>query len=182
LARAGTWAVAIFLGAALEACAAAPPVVVGRHAEELQLADRPEALIQMRRQGCAGEPCPIYAVSIFPDGSALYEGRANVGVIGQKRLSVTAGDLCKLINAIDAMGFLDSARDCCVCPESAERRPVTIDYRPGSVTKTVLHDQGCPRAPPALSALEQLIDRSTGAGRLAFRPVERAPTQRSGSF
>jgi hypothetical protein len=143
---------------------------VGRHAEELQLADQPEALIQMRHQGCPRERCPIYAVSIFPDGSAIYEGRANVGVIGEKRLHVTPGDLSALINTIDAMDFLDSAEDCCVCPDGADQRLVTVDYRPGSVTKTVQHDQRCPKAPPALSALEQQIDRSTGAGRLASFP------------
>ena len=182
MARREGWVTAILLGSALQACAAAHPVVVGRHADELELADQPEALIQMRRQGCVSEPCPIYAVSIFPDGSDIYEGRANVGVIGRKRLSVTAGELSALINAIDAMDFLDSAADCCVCPDAAEQRLVTVDYRPGTVTKTVLHDQACPRAPPALSALEQLIDRSTGAGRLASAPVESAATPRSGSF
>lgn len=173
---------AIFLGAVLQACASAQPVVVGRHADELELAEQPDALIQMRRQGCVNEPCPIYAVSIFSDGSALYEGRANVGIIGQKRLRVSASDLSALISALDAMDFLDSADNCCVCPDAPEQRVVTVEYRPGTVTKTVRHDQRCPRAPPALSALEQLIDRSTGAGRLASRPVESAAAPQSGSF
>lgn len=172
---------AIIVISILPACAAAPPAVVGRHAAELELAAQPEALIQMRRQGCPREPCPIYEVSIFSDGRAVYEGRANVGVIGQKRLHVSAGDLCALITAIDAMDFLDSAADCCVCPEAAEQRLVTVDYRPGTVTKTVLHDQRCSRAPPALSALEQQIDRSTGAGRLASLPVASA-SRRGASF
>jgi hypothetical protein len=170
------------VASALPACAATPPVVVGRHADQLQLADQPDALIQMRRQGCPNERCPIYAISIFSDGSAIYEGRANVGVIGQKRLHVTAGDLCALINAIDAMDFLDSADDCCVCPDATPERPVTVDYRPGAVTKTVLHDQRCPKAPAALSALERQIDLSTGAGRLASLPAESAATKSSGSF
>jgi Domain of unknown function (DUF6438) len=173
---------AIIVASALPACAAAPPVVVGRHADELRLDDQPDALIQMRRQGCPGEACPIYEVSIFSDGSAIYEGRASVGVIGKKPLHVSAGELCALINTIDAMDFLDSAGDCCVCPDAVEQRLVTVDYRPGAVTKTVLHDQRCPRAPPALSALEQQIDRSTGAGRLASLPVARAATPGSGSF
>lgn len=171
LARQRAWVPAMIVASVLPACAAAPPVVVGRHAAELELADQPEALIQMRRQGCLREPCPIYAVSIFSDGSVIYEGRANVAVIGRKRLHVTAADLSALINAIDAMDFLDSADDCCVCPDTAVERLVTVDYRPGAVTKTVRHDQLCPRAPPALSALEQQIDRSTGAGRMAFDQV-----------
>lgn len=179
--RLKAWIPAILLGSALQGCAAEKPVVVGRHADELELAEQPDALIQMRRQGCTTQPCPIYAVSIFPDGSAIYEGRANVGLIGRKPLRVTAGDLSALINAIDAMDFLDSADDCCVCPDAVERRLVTVDYRPGTVTKTVLHDQGCPRAPPALSALEQQIDRATGAGRLAARAGEATPTWTAGA-
>ena len=173
---------AIIVASALPACAGKPPVVVGRHADELKLADQPDALIQMRRQGCASERCPIYEVSIFSDGSAIYEGRANVGLVGEKRLHVTAADMCALINTIDAMDFLDSADDCCVCPDTGEQqRLVTVDYRPGAVTKTVTHDQRCPRAPPALSALEQQIDRATGAGRLAsFQSASAAPS--SGSF
>jgi hypothetical protein len=174
--------VASAVASALSACAAAPPVVVGRHADELELAEQPDALIQMRRQGCPRERCPIYSVSIFPDGSAIYEGQANVGVIGRKRLRVSAAQLSALINAIDAMDFLDSAENCCVCPDTGAQRLVILDYRPGAVTKTVRHDQLCPRAPPALSSLEQQIDRSTAAGRLASLPVERAAARRPGSY
>ena len=156
---------------ALPACATTAPVVAGRHAAEVVLPDEPEALIQMRKQGCASEACPIYAVSIFPDGTGVYDGRANVGVIGRRSVRLAAGDLSALISAIDAMDFLDSATNCCVCPDAADQRLVTLDYRPGSVTKTVQHDERCSKAPPAFSALEKAIDRSTGAGRLASLPV-----------
>ena len=78
-----------------------------------------------------------------------------------------------LISTIDAMDFLDSALDCCVCPEAADPKLVTLDYRPGSVTKTVQHDQRCSKAPAAFSALEKQIDLSTGAGRLASLPAGR---------
>ena len=162
---------ALVLAAVIPACAAPPPVVNGNHAAEIVLPDEPEALIQMRRQGCATEPCPIYAVSIFPDGTAMYDGRANVGVIGRRQARLAPGDLSALITAIDAMDFLDSASNCCVCPEAENPSLVTLDYRPASVTKTVQHDQRCRTAPAAFSALEKEIDRSTGAGRLASVPV-----------
>jgi hypothetical protein len=161
------------MAAALPACAAVPPVVNGRHADEMVLADEPDALIQMRRQGCADEACPIYSVSIFPDGTVVYDGRANVGVIGRRSGRLASGALSTLISTIDAMDFLDSALDCCVCPEAADPNLVTLDYRPGSVTKTVQHDQRCSKAPAALSALEKEIDLSTGAGRLASLPPRR---------
>jgi hypothetical protein len=71
------------------------------------------------------------------------------------------------------MHFLDSANDCCVCPETTDQNLVTLDYRPGVVSKTVVHDQRCSKAPPALTALEKEIDRRTGAGRLASLPTPR---------
>jgi hypothetical protein len=138
----------------------------------LVLPDEPDALIQMRRQGCAGEPCPVYSVSIFSDGTAIYDGRANVGVIGRRQVRLAAGGVNALITAIDAMDFLDSADGCCVCAKNVvDTSLVTLDYRPGAVTKTVLHDQRCSTAPPAFSALEKEIDRSTGAANLASLPA-----------
>ena len=127
--------------------------------------DMPDALIQMRRAGCATEPCPSYALSIFADGTVTYDGRANVAVLGQRRAKVSPAQVSGLISAIDAMHFLDSAERCCVCPDGAASRLVILDYRPGSAQKTVLHDEACPSAPPAIGALEQAIDRTTGAER-----------------
>ncbi len=166
-------AVVVIVAGALPACAEAPPVVRGRHAAEMVLPDEPDALIQMRRQGCADAPCPVYAVSIFPDGTAVYDGRANVGVIGRRKARLAPRDLSALISAIDAMDFLDSADNCCVCPDAADPSLVVLDYRPGSVTKTVQHDQRCPKAPPAFAALERQIDLTTGAGHLTSSPPRR---------
>ncbi len=160
--------------AALSGCASSHSVMVGRHTDEIVLADDPEALIQMRQNGCADEPCPVYSVSIFPDGTVVYDGRANVGVVGRRRVKLPAGGLDALITALDSMDFLDTADNCCVCPEVAEPRLVTLDYRPGAVTKTVVHDQRCGKAPPAILALEGKIDRATGAAAWAMVPAHRA--------
>lgn len=61
------------------------------------------------------------------------------------------------------MDFLDSSAQCCVCPDAADgAHRVILDYRPGSTYKTVLHDDACRSAPPALSAIERSIDQATG--------------------
>lgn len=155
------------------ACASGHLAMVGRQQGEISLPDEPGALIQMRRNGCPDEPCPVYSVSIYSDGAATYDGRANVGVVGRRALRVQPADVSALISALDAMDFLDSAENCCICPEVTALGTVTLDYRPGAVAKTVLHDPRCPSAPPAFSGLEAQIDRATGAGRLAFLPVQR---------
>jgi hypothetical protein len=127
--------------------------------------DMPDALIQMRRAGCAAGPCPSYALSIFADGTVTYDGRVNVAVVGQRRIKVSADQVSGLIATIEAMHFLDSAERCCVCPEGTTSQPVILDYRPGSAQKTVVHDEACPSAPQAMGALEQAIDRVAGVGR-----------------
>jgi hypothetical protein len=156
---------------ALSACASGHAVMVGRHRDDISLPDEPGALIQMRRNGCPDQPCPVYSVSIFSDGTAVYDGRANVGVIGRRPLKVSAGEMCALITTLDTMDFLDSAQNCCVCPDAAAPSTVTLDYRPGMVAKTVVHDRRCATAPPGLAGLEKQIDSATGAGRLAWSPV-----------
>ncbi len=163
----------------VSACASEHRVMCGRQRLEVVLPDEPNALIQMKRNGCSDEPCPVYSISIFPDGTAIYDGRANVGVIGRRTLKVRASDLCALITALDEMDFLDSAENCCTCIEPTNPSVVTIGYRPGSAAKTVTHDQRCPNAPRALSLLEHQIDRTTGADRLAGIPGRGGSTRRA---
>ncbi len=128
------------------------------------IADEPDALIQMRRSGCAGATCPVYSVSIFTDGAIVYDGRANVSTIGQKRGWLSGESMNLIITAMETMDFLDSPDRCCTCPDTEHPELVVLDYRPGNAQKTVIHDQRCQSAPAAMSALERAIDRVTGAG------------------
>ena len=131
-----------------------------------QLASVPDALIQMRRGGCPPDVCPVYSVSIFLDGTVAYDGRANVAVLGHQTTKLSAERLNELLSQIDAMHFLDSSDQCCVCPDGADRTHLVIlDYRPGSLVKTVLHDDSCNSAPPSLTAIEANIDKATGVER-----------------
>jgi hypothetical protein len=152
---------------ALAACASDHSVLVGRQEHEISVPDEPGALIQMRKNGCPDEACPVYGVAIFPDRAVVYDGRANVGVIGRRSLKLRPQDLDALISALDSMDFLDAPDNCCVCAKTAAMSAVTLDYRPGTVAKTVIHDQRCGKAPATFSALERQIDRATGAERLA---------------
>jgi hypothetical protein len=156
-----TWSLIALGGFA--GCGNAGGAAAGQGTDQLAaLRDNPDALIQMRKGDCAPDHCSVYSVSIFADGSVTYDGRANVAVVGQRRAKISADRLSELISAIDAMDFLDLPASGCVCSASTGRQMVTVDYRPGSVQKTVVHDSGCWSAPPALGALEATIDRLTG--------------------
>jgi hypothetical protein len=158
----GVMAAALLLST-MSGCAHNKASAAGQGAE--QLADVPDSLIQMRRGGCPPGNCPVYSVSIYLDGTVVYDGQANVAVVGRRTAKVSAERLDELLSQIEAMDFLDSAERCCVCPDAADRAHLVIlDYRPGSTYKTVLHDAACSSAPPALSAIERRIDEVTGVG------------------
>ena len=145
-------------------CAGNRASATGQGAE--QLASRPDALIQMRRGGCPPGVCPVYSVSIFLDGTVAYDGQANVAVLGHRTAKLSAERLNGLLSQIEAMDFLDSSEQCCVCPEATEgAHLVILDYRPGAAVKTVLHDDACALAPPTMSAIERSIDDASGVAR-----------------
>lgn len=139
-------------------------VATGAHGSDAlaTMPDVPDALIQMRRAGCVSDKCPVYSVAIFADGTVAYDGRVNVGVVGYRKGKISPDQLNQLISALDSMHFLDLSATGGVCATETGRQMVTLDYRPGSVQKTVVHDSGCWSAPPAMAVLEQSIDRSSG--------------------
>jgi hypothetical protein len=155
---------AVMMASAALGCAHNRASASGQGAE--QLASRPDALIQMRRGGCPPDVCPVYSISIFLDGRVACDGQANVAVLGPRTAKLTAEHLNDLLSQLEAMDFLDSAEQCCICPDATDRAHLVIlDYRPGSMVKTVLHDDACGSAPPALRAIEQTIDRAIGVER-----------------
>jgi hypothetical protein len=147
---------------AIGGCASRGATAGANAAYPVAMPDVPDALIQMRRRGCAGDQCPVYSVSIFDDRSAVYEGRSHVAVIGTRRGAVSSERLSDLISQIEALKFLDSADDCCVCPQTDQNEIVVLDYRPGGIAKTVVHDAQCLSAPPGLRELEEAIDLAAG--------------------
>jgi hypothetical protein len=145
-------------------CAHNRASATGQGAE--QLASTPDSLIQMRRGGCPPGVCPVYSLSIFLDGTIAYDGQANVAALGHRTAKLSAERLNDLLSQIEAMDFLDSSEQCCVCPDATERAHLVIlDYRPGSAAKTVVHDDACGLAPPTMTALERSIDSAAGVER-----------------
>jgi hypothetical protein len=130
-----------------------------------RLPEQPAALVQMRRAGCPSGNCPVYGLSIFADRTVVYDGATNVAVTGERRGVIAPEQMRALQLSLEEMHFLDSTDECCVCPDQNAGRYVVLDYRPGLIRKTVVHDQDCAAAPPAISALERLIDGMTDARR-----------------
>jgi hypothetical protein len=159
-----SWSVGIGIAvvAGLGGCASRGVDGRGNVTYPATMPDVPDALVQMRRRGCTGDQCPVYSVSIYEDRSVVYEGRSHVALVGTRRSTVSSETLSALISQIEALKFLDSSDDCCVCSKTDQNEIVVLDYRPGSIAKTVIHDAQCLSAPPGLRELEQAIDLAAG--------------------
>ena len=158
---------------AIGACASERGGVRDQGTDKMAIAAVPDALIQMRRNGCVGQPCPVYGLSIFLDGTVIYDGQANVRVVGRRTWRVPPEKIDKLISAFEEVDFLDTPERTGVCPDAQRTAMVILDYRPGRCEKTVIHDDGCPSAPSSLSRLEATIDRLSGADERAIVKKDR---------
>jgi hypothetical protein len=138
------------------------------------LAGRPEALIQLRSDGCDSGRCPIYGVAIFADGSVVYRGGANVAFIGQRRTKIPEANVATLVSAIEKMDFLDTPEHCCDCPDAPDdprAAKLVIDYRPGGVEKEILVDDRCAAVPDVVRGLTAQIQAMTSIAAFIAPPT-----------
>jgi hypothetical protein len=126
------------------------------------LGEEEGSVVQLRRAGCGAGDCPVYSVAVFMDGTTVYEGVANVAVLGERRVKLPADRVSDLINAMGKADFLNTPEECCMCPNAKRPRLVMIDYRPGLARKSILHDETCGAAPDALNGLTDTIERVAG--------------------
>jgi hypothetical protein len=144
------------------------------------VASRPEALIQLRSDGCDSGRCPVYGVSIFADGAVVYRGGANVAFIGQRRSKIPEANVATLVSAIEKMDFLDTPEHCCDCPDASndpKAAKLVIDYRPGGVEKEILIDDRCSAVPDAVRGLTGQIQAATSIATYIAPPT--APANRA---
>jgi hypothetical protein len=112
---------------------------------------------------------------VFLDGTVIYDGRSNVAVVGQRRATMPADGVGKLIVALQEARFLDNPDNCCSCPDAAQSNIVVIDYRPGHTEKSIVHDQACATAPLAMNTLTSTIERLTAVQRWTGAAAAPAP-------
>ncbi|HEX4404966.1 MAG TPA: DUF6438 domain-containing protein [Polyangia bacterium] len=141
------------------------------------VAARPEALIQMRSDGCDDGSCPVYGVSIYADGAVVYRGGANVALMGQRKLKIPEASVSDLVATLEKMDFIDTPEHCCDCPDGPrDRRAATlvVDYRPGGVEKEILVNDRCGSVPDVMRGLTGQITTETTVAALI------APTHTAG--
>lgn len=114
--------------------------------------DYQTAVISLERVPCYGT-CPYYSLTIFGNGTVIYEGRSNVAVVGKHTYSVPKENAEHLINYFQLYGFFsmkDSYGTCGDCPT------YTTSIRLDEKTKTVVYNGYS--APDRLNFLDKQID------------------------
>ncbi len=129
--------------------------------------------VTLERRPCSGT-CPVYVVSIFGDGSEIFEGRAHADSVGRFTFHLAADRIAELARLVDsprftALGdrYVHGASACGLYAADAPIVVVAVIRSAGS--KTVEHDAGCTNAPRDLVALERELDELIGTARWVGR-------------
>jgi hypothetical protein len=155
----------VTLSAALAGCASSGGAASGRNPGLAALPDVPEALIRLQHGSCSPDHCPVYQVSIFVDGTFIYDGLANVAQPGRRTGRLSPQQMNRLLSDIHATGFLDQPEECCICETTDGFHLVVVEYRPGVTQKVLVDDERCVSVPAAVRALEMAIVRETAIAR-----------------
>ncbi len=131
----------------------------------------PDTLIVLQRGACE-QRCAVYRLTIFADGTVVYEGRYFVRTPGLKRSLVSATALAGLLRDLVSGGFFEMAGDYgyasrANCQSFSPGEPSAIlTVSTGGRSRTVLHNHGCAgKASARLTELEDKVDRAVGVAR-----------------
>jgi hypothetical protein len=125
-------------------------------------------LATLERTGCYGE-CPVYRLTVSTDGSVVYVGTRWVKVLGRREYKLSQTQLGDLESAFERANFM-SLRDYDHV-ESTDDDWAHVSFQWGARLKRVRHYHGDNGAPPALSALEDELDRITDSGQFVGVPA-----------
>ena len=115
-----------------------------------------EIVIKLDRTACFGN-CPVYALTIFGNGTVVYVGQDFVQTKGSKETSISTDTVKQLVSEIDKAGYF-SLNDSYTKFGVSDMPTVNTSIRMGGKTKTIIHYLGDRTAPKQLTDLENKID------------------------
>jgi hypothetical protein len=126
-----------------------------------------DAAVSLERTPCFGG-CPVYRISVTPEGVVSYEGRARVRHLGAASKRIKPDGVAALLSELDRGGYFSFAPRYTpsepACGRYATDSPTAItSVTMGDRTHRIEHDYGCGAAPGALVVLERRIDEALGS-------------------
>jgi hypothetical protein len=132
-----------------------------------------DPVITLDRTACFGQ-CPVYHLSVAPDGTVLYQGSAHVPHLGPATGRIPPERVEALLSEIERAGYFSFAPRYTpaepACGRYSTDSPSAITtVRVRARTKRIEHDYGCGASPGALTVLERRIDEVLGSGQWTGR-------------
>jgi hypothetical protein len=128
--------------------------------------------ISLERKECFGT-CPVFALTVFPDGRLFYNGKRFVMRQGVERASLPAATVDQLRRAIEESHFATLDSNCCDCRTKTDAPWTYVEIADESGQKLIRHYHGCSSVPGSLTALEDAVIRLTGATKWIGTDAER---------
>lgn len=161
------------LGLLLLLVACAPRRETPPASEAPRNVDATGSAISLERTACFGA-CPVYRISVSPEGVITYEGTAHVRQLGRATAQIAPERLQALLSELEKAGYFSLALRYTpaepACGRYSTDSPSTItsvQFRDRS--KRIEHDHGCGNVPRALAVLEHRIDEVLGSARWTGR-------------
>ncbi|QLH10853.1 DUF6438 domain-containing protein [Nitrosarchaeum sp. AC2] len=136
-----------------------------------------DVIISLERTPCYG-PCPVYSVTVFENGSVIYEGKQHVENIGIYQYGISTRDTKKIIDKFYEINYF-SLNDRYEIG-STDHPTVITSFRNESYEKIVSNygDAG----PSRLHELEIMVDDLSGAKSMASKSIPVAKTKEASIF
>jgi hypothetical protein len=132
-----------------------------------EVAAATNAAVTLERTPCYGG-CPVYRISVTPDGLVSYEGLAHVRQLGVASKRIQPERVSALVSELERSGYFSFAPRYAppepACGRYATDSPTAItSVTTSSRAHRIEHDYGCGSAPGALVVLERTIDDVLGS-------------------
>jgi hypothetical protein len=115
-----------------------------------------QVAVTLERGACFGS-CPIYTVTIYTDGTVVYNGERFVDVTGEQTGSIDPAEVEQLIAGFEASGYFDW-NDSYTDADVTDAPYITTSVTRDGETKQIVRYTGDGSAPLALPYLETWID------------------------
>ena len=119
---------------------------------------RDNAVITMQRHGTANRLFPVYSLTIYGNGSVIYNGIKNVDTTGAQTYQIPKDRARELVNTFINIYYFALKEKYSDSSNASTSPVVTTSININGKTKTVLDDHSS-YAPPTLRALEDMIDQ-----------------------
>lgn len=117
-------------------------------------------MITLQRGPCMGI-CPVYTVTIYGNGTVLYEGLANVNMTGMRNNSISESQVRQLLSAFKTIDYF-SLNETKIASHVVYDAPMcTTSLLVNGKTKTILHYESA--EPAVLTDLENIIDTAVNS-------------------